>query len=249
LISITSVAVSSLGGFFMLLYPNNAKQATVKYLHAGESKSVKLTPAERPTDHLKLFAGPHGEFEFKLPEGGDAEAWKKWADKFSKDAYSAELRKMRFVHPAVVLGEGEHIELVLGDLPKDLRVIITKEGDGPAKIKVRRGDDEWEVTDKELDKLPEDVRPHVKKFLGPPRAYGIRLAEPKVVPLEGDGRKAIRVPVPAPVPAPAAPRAPFRVEARAIQLDHGPIEKQLGEINQRLEKIEKALEKLAGEQE
>jgi hypothetical protein len=159
---------------------------------------------------------------------------------------------MRFFHPGVMLGDEDRVELelVLGDLPKGLKVLINKDGDGPAKIHVERGDDEWDVTEKELDKLPEDVRAHVQKFLGQPRAFGIRLAAPKVVPLEGAAPvRGIRVAPPAlRVPGPVEGR-PIRIDARTIELGGGPIEKQLGEINSRLEKIEKALEKIAGDQD
>jgi hypothetical protein len=47
-----------------------------------------------------------------------------------------------------------------------MSVVIRKEGDHPATITVKRGDEKWEVTEKELDKLPADVRPHVERMLG-----------------------------------------------------------------------------------
>lgn len=253
LLAVNDIELSDQGQLMKFLNGNKEKEVKLKYLHAGETKTAKLTPAERPVDHLKFFAvpaGPDGVFEFKLPEGEgkDAAAWKEWAEKLAKEApEKGEPLKMRFFHPGVMLGDDEHIqlELVLGDLPKDLKVLINKEGDGPTKIHVERGDEKWDVTEKDLDKLPEDVRMHVKKFLGQPHAFGIRLAKPKVVPFEGAPVRGIRI---APPAVPAEGR-PVRVEARAIQLGGGPIEKQLGEINSRLEKIEKVLEKLADEKE
>ena len=47
-----------------------------------------------------------------------------------------------------------------------MSIVISKEGDQPAKIVVKRGDEKWEVTEKELDKLPADVRPHVEHMFG-----------------------------------------------------------------------------------
>jgi hypothetical protein len=47
-----------------------------------------------------------------------------------------------------------------------MSVVISKEGDQPAKIVVKRGDDKWELTEKELNKLPADIRPHVERMLG-----------------------------------------------------------------------------------
>jgi len=51
-------------------------------------------------------------------------------------------------------------------LPSDLTVTITKEGDKPAQVTVQRKDEQWEVTEDELDELPADVRPHVERMLG-----------------------------------------------------------------------------------
>jgi hypothetical protein len=45
-------------------------------------------------------------------------------------------------------------------------ISISKAGDQPAKVVVQRGNDKWEVTEKELDKLPADIRPSVEQMLG-----------------------------------------------------------------------------------
>ena len=68
--------------------------------------------------------------------------------------------KMLFVMPGFVLPDQAK------DFPKNLEVTITKKGEEPAKITVKRGDDQWEVDANSLDKLPEDIRPHVKQMLG-----------------------------------------------------------------------------------
>ena len=54
--------------------------------------------------------------------------------------------------------------------PKDLSVEIKKDGDHSAKIHVKRGNKEWDVTDEKLGDLPEDIRPHVERMLGQPGA-------------------------------------------------------------------------------
>jgi membrane-associated protease RseP (regulator of RpoE activity) len=56
----------------------------------------------------------------------------------------------------------------IGNMPEGVSVSISKEGDKPTHITVKRGDETWEVTegDKEsLEKLPEDLRPHVEQML------------------------------------------------------------------------------------
>ena len=48
----------------------------------------------------------------------------------------------------------------------DMTVTISKQGKEPAKITVKQGDKSWEVTEDDLDQLPEEVRPHVEPMLG-----------------------------------------------------------------------------------
>jgi hypothetical protein len=52
------------------------------------------------------------------------------------------------------------------NLPDNVTVVITKRGQEPAKIAVQEGDKKWEVTEKELDKLPKDVRLYVDQMIG-----------------------------------------------------------------------------------
>ena len=110
------------------------------------------------------------------------------------------------------------------------RFVAQNQGDEPAKIQVKRGDDEWDVTEKELDQLPEEIRAHVKKYLGGNKGVTIRAEPPKVLQLKpSEGRRVVP-----------------RVQAHAIQLGANKnLEKKLDQINERLEKIEQALEKLA----
>jgi hypothetical protein len=51
------------------------------------------------------------------------------------------------------------------ELPKDLGVTIVREGNEPAKVTVKKGDKVYEITEKELDKLPEDLRPVIAPML------------------------------------------------------------------------------------
>lgn len=51
-------------------------------------------------------------------------------------------------------------------MPANLSIQVNRSGNEPAKIKVSRGDDSWELTEDNLDQLPDDVRPHVENVLG-----------------------------------------------------------------------------------
>lgn len=77
--------------------------------------------------------------------------------------------------------------------PADLSLSISKQGDEPARVVVKKGDDQWEVTEDKLGDLPEHVRGYVEMFLGRlPTALPPGLALPS--------------PPPGGPPAPGAPR-------------------------------------------
>ena len=86
---------------------------------------------------------------------------------------------MFFVQPGVVVPKElkeRRIELFTSPpdglrLPKDTRITVTRQHEGPAKIIVEKDGQKWEVTEDEMDKLPEDVRPAVKGMLGGGRVY------------------------------------------------------------------------------
>ena len=248
LLALNEASVADLKGLMDFLSENKEKIIVVKVLHAGEPKTVEVTPAERPQDQFKFF--PAEGFNFALPEGKMPEEIKRWMQEFQRDPekgarwhVEGEPFRTRFFHPGVLLeGKGNAVFAVAnGGLPEGVQVIVVKESDKPAKITVKRGDDKWEVTDKEIDKLPADLRPHVMKFIGPANHMVIRAEAPTWTgPAEGPGP---RVKIFA-APATRALPQPVRVEAHAVRVAGPDLEKKLDEINGRLERIEKALEKL-----
>ena len=48
----------------------------------------------------------------------------------------------------------------------NIKVQIERRNDEPAKIKVEKDGDTWELTEDDLDQLPPDVRAHVESMLG-----------------------------------------------------------------------------------
>ncbi len=134
---------------------------TLTIVRKGQQEEVQVTPAERPAK----FSVTH---VFRDSEAADE--WKMLQDslrefgavpKSDKDQPGQQDPiRMMYVMPGIVLPEQA------GDFPKDLEVTITKKGDDAAKITVKRGDDQWDVDGKSLDKLPEDIRPHIQRMLG-----------------------------------------------------------------------------------
>ena len=95
-----------------------------------------------------------------------------WVEKQGADKQSGSPLKFRVVGPGVIDHKFDvsalHKALIDRNvkMPKNLSVQINKTGDTPAKIKVTLGDETWEVTEENLEALPEHVRPHVKRSLG-----------------------------------------------------------------------------------
>jgi hypothetical protein len=73
--------------------------------------------------------------------------------------------QMRFFRPGVILPPRAPLLLNV-KLPENTSVIITREGDKPATIVVKQGEQQWETTENELGKIPESLRPAVQQMLG-----------------------------------------------------------------------------------
>lgn len=128
--------------------------------NAGQTRTVEVTPAERPAPRRRLGAaerpgrGPRPEmFDRFLEHLPGAEQW----GQFFGGPEGHRAFMWRF-GPGVVLG-GEAF-------PDDLHVKIEKHGNQPAQVEVQRGDQKWELSEENLDKLPEDIRPHLERMLG-----------------------------------------------------------------------------------
>ena len=61
---------------------------------------------------------------------------------------------------AVVIAHGPGIVL-----PNDVTVTIVRHGSEPARVNIKKGDQSWDATDKELGKLPEEIRPYAEMSL------------------------------------------------------------------------------------
>ena len=203
------------------------KQAPLKIdlLRGGKPKTIEATPAKRPPE--ARLPGPGAA-------PGDWETMQRWMERMMPGG-SADGRRppmhFRFWHPGAIVPRDM---LTPAPLPANMSVVISKEGDQPAKIVVRRGDEKWEVTEKEFDKLPADVRPHVERMLGrgPLGVVGGPLTfdfVPEMATPEGKPE------VPAPPPAAISRRGDDLLER---------IDRRFDEMNRRMDKLMKEMEGL-----
>ena len=180
------------------------KPLKLELFRAGKSITVDVTPAKRPAE-----AGPGA-----MPGGAsgagpvDVDQLRRWIDRLRAGEAGEGPMRFRFFHPGAILPPGATVP---GAMPANLSISITRSGNEPAKIVVKRDQEKWEVTVKELDKLPADVRPYVEQMLGP----GLRAQAFDLVPeilggvgLAPEARAAVRA------------GAESRVEKRLESLEH-----------------------------
>jgi len=149
----------SLGGIQDLVDAvESAKESelTIELIRGGKKKEITVTPAKRPHD-----ARP-GHGVHTLPQAGWDRA-RKLLERLQPGNLPKGQYRFRFFHPGMVLPPGHDVDK---PLPGNMSISVTKQGEKPAKIVVERGDERWELTEDDLDKLPEDVRPHVERMLG-----------------------------------------------------------------------------------
>ncbi|HEX5102777.1 MAG TPA: hypothetical protein VFV87_03150, partial [Pirellulaceae bacterium] len=143
------------------------------------------------------------------------------------------------------------------EFPKDLTVRITKEGDQPTKIHVKRGDQEWEVKEDKLSELPDDVRPHVQKLLSRMLAPGFASAASRVLKVQPGGKvegeiKIAPLPPLPPTPPkapkagakPSAPAEPQVTRLHAYRVEQGGVDAKLDAIMKKLEQLTKEVDDL-----
>jgi hypothetical protein len=136
----------------LLAAVNAAKDGklAMEVLRGGKAVKVEVTPTKRPAavpPTVDVWVAP--DLRYK----GLMEALK----------LSGPVLRYHTMAPGWILRPGTPHQ---PPLPGNLTISVTKQGDQPAKIVVKRDDQKWEVTENELDKLPNDVRPHVERMLG-----------------------------------------------------------------------------------
>ncbi|MCA9215510.1 MAG: PDZ domain-containing protein [Planctomycetales bacterium] len=126
---------------------------------SDEVLELEVTPTERPADFDRSQGGIH------LRED--------WDDLIPhlRGLMEGNVEDFDFsmIQPGVILDPA--------DIPNGVSISITREGDGPAKLSIKRGDDSWVVTEDSIDKLPEDLQKTARRMLaamgGKPGRRGI----------------------------------------------------------------------------
>jgi len=72
--------------------------------------------------------------------------------------------RMHIIHPGQTMPTD--VLLRRADVPEGVSISVRREGGKPAIVEVSRGEEKWDLSEEELDKLPNDLRPHVDRMLG-----------------------------------------------------------------------------------
>lgn len=132
-------------------------------------------------------------------------------------------------------------------LPDDVTITTVRKGAAPMKVTIQKGDQTWDVTEKDLGKVPVELRPFAEMTLhggphGPaPFTKIVTMPAPHMVP-----------PVHVVEPRPAMPAVPLQPTVRSIQTvrvaeqqsqHQREMERQLKELAEQVEKLRQAVEK------
>lgn len=117
---------------------NKDKAVKLVVLRGGKEVTIDIQPIDRPAD---IEATLPEDFRLRAP----FQDWLGAGGRFR------------------VIGPGVFEELPA--LPGNLSITVTKQNDEPAKIAVKRNGESWEITENEIDELPEEIREHVRRRL------------------------------------------------------------------------------------
>lgn len=182
------------------------------WLHKGDEVTKDIQPAKRPAE-VGWQGGPEGQGS---EEAGpiDEKRIKAWVEQMERQGGKRQPFRMRF------FGPGLQMEQVRKPFEGSLSVEINREGEEPARIKVRRGDDSWEVTEEDIDELPDDIEGYVQGMLG--RGHGMNFVMPSMPEM------------------PAMPELPEMPPQ---------IQEQFEELNERMEKMLEELQEMRESQD
>jgi len=246
---------------------SQGKEVIITIVRDGKNQTIKVIPDKRPkSESVEIVkravaaARPELAAEIKQLE----EALEKLKNKAGKDGVG-----FWFAKPAVVAPQ---VDYKVVPFPKDLSVQINKESGNPAKIHVKRGDKEWNITEDNqglsLKDLPDDIRSHVQRLMAGIPVPGKMNVSNRVVRVtpEGkvEGEMRIAPQPPAPPKPPTAPQAatppkPPTAQANRTFAIRSPraegdadskldaIIKKLDERSESIEKLDKKVEDLRKE--
>ena len=192
-------------------------------------QTVTATPGKRPPGGLGFENPP-------MPQ--DAESIRGWIKQMMPEGREGHPLQFRFFHPGQILppgaamppGASGTMSFQMSSSTADgYKIEIRRENNNPAKITVTKDKEKWEVTENELGKLPEQIRPQVEQMLHGSSVHVF--TAPGQPMMGGGGNFGYSGP-----PGPGA-ILPFGMHDRHVQ-------QQLGDLNRQLDEVRKSVNEL-----
>jgi len=138
----------------------------IQIIREGEQQLVTVVPEKRPsrkgsTNRVTGRANEIDELLKKYQHFLPGDVRHQLEGQLRRSA--EEPFRFRFIYPGGLLKHWQ--EAMSIELPKDLSITIQVQGGDPAKITVRQDDQQWDVTEENLNSLPPDVQHHVERLL------------------------------------------------------------------------------------
>jgi hypothetical protein len=203
------------------------QKLSVELLRGGKKITVDVPPTKRPPE--ATMGARHGH-RLLPPDDADVRSVEKWMERVVPGFGGQGPFQFHIMRPGTILPPGASLQ---PELPDGTTVMITRTGSEPAKIVVERGKERWEVTEKELDKLPADVRAHVERMLSPWHALGHRV-----------GAAAAAAKAEAVEKGTAWLEEHQKSAAKQLEEAQKTLEKQMQDMNRRMEQMKKSLEQM-----
>lgn len=154
LLKVNGKPIGSIAELVTAVEESKGKELAVDVLRKGKPETLKVIPEKRPAD-----------LQARHPATSDQPELQRiyeWFERMHPGWGGKPPMRLRFFHPGVMLPPDAPMHPAL---PEGMSINIMKQGSEPTKITVQKDGKTWEVTEKELDKLPADVRPFVDRML------------------------------------------------------------------------------------
>ncbi len=130
------------------------KGLKITWLRSGDEMTATVLPGDRP-ESANVFVPATPD----VPRSQELGRFREWIEKLEKGGgENDEPLEFRFFGPGIKMNQ-------LGKFPQGLKVQINKSGDEPAQIKVEKDGETWELTEDQIETLPEEIRPFVESML------------------------------------------------------------------------------------
>lgn len=162
IIAVNGDAVHGMNELAQAVRNGGGQAVELKILRLAQEETITVTPEERPADLALPGDQPALPGLPGMPGlGGELGDLNQRLQGLLRDPNGA---GMRAFGPGVMLRQRQGV-----NVPADVSVSITRQGDAPAQITIKRGEESWTVTEgdeESMKQLPQDVRPFVEQMLG-----------------------------------------------------------------------------------